>query len=88
MFVGSSDSDSLTLDNGQKVDGCFAQSSNDLVVSRIQKLDEQDLETQVGYIWGTIQASSMEANLDITENIISSPLDLSDSLIDLAQVEI
>ena len=87
MFVASSDSDSLVLGNGQTVESCFAQSSHDLVMSRIQQLDEQDLETQIGYIWGTIQASSMEDHLDITKNNISSALDLSDSLIDLAQVE-
>jgi type 2 lantibiotic biosynthesis protein LanM len=87
MFVASSDSDCLVLDDGQKIDSCFAQSSNDLVGSRIQKLDEQDLETQVGYIWGTIQASSMEDSLDITGNLVPPALELSDSLIDLVRVE-
>lgn len=87
MFVAYSNSDSLTLDNGQKIDKCFTQSSNELVVSRIQQLNEGDLETQIGYIWGTIQASSMEDRLDITENKMPPTIDLSDSLTDLALVK-
>ena len=87
MFVASSDSDSLVLDDGQKIESCFAQSSNSLVVSRIQKLDDRDLETQVSYIWGTIQATSMQDSLDITDNATPPTLDLSDSLTDLVPVE-
>ena len=86
MFVASSDSDSLVLDSGLQIDNCFAQSSYDLVKSRIKQLDERDLETQVGYIWGTIYASSMEDNVDITKNIAPSVVDLSDSLIGLDRV--
>ena len=86
MFVASSDSDSLVVDRELKIDNCFAQSSYDLVKSRIKQLDERDLETQIGYIWGTIYASSMEDNVDITKNLAPSTVDLSDSLIGLDRV--
>lgn len=87
LFVASSDSDSLILDNGQKIDCCFDQPSYDLVKSRIQELDEQDLETQIGYIKATLHANSLKDPLDITGDAASSAVNLSDSLIDLAQVE-
>ncbi len=86
MFVASSDSDSLVLGNGQIVDSCFIQPSYDLVKSRIRQLNNNDLETQVSYIWGTMYASSGEGDRDITENL-PTILDLSDSLIDLTPVE-
>lgn len=89
MFVGSSDSDSLTLSNGQVIKGCFSQPSYDLVVSRVAELNEQDLETQTNYIWGSMYVGSGNGDSDImaTETESPSVLNLSDSLLDLSPVE-
>jgi type 2 lantibiotic biosynthesis protein LanM len=58
LFTASSNSDSLAPASGQIIEKCFAQPSYDLVISRLKQLDEDDLETQVSFIWGSMYASS------------------------------
>ena len=56
LFTARSDSDAITIASNQTIDFCFTQPSFNLVVSRLNQLNEQDLEQQIGFIQGSIHS--------------------------------
>ncbi len=72
LFTTRSDSDALAITANKTLDQYFTEPSYNLVVARVQKLNEQDLEKQIGFICGSLYArtsrkidrsSSLEQNL-------------------------
>jgi type 2 lantibiotic biosynthesis protein LanM len=60
LFTSYSDSDALIVDVNEIIDECFTASSYELVTSRLNKLNDEDLEKQIYFIKGSLYASVAE----------------------------
>ncbi|GHO84959.1 type 2 lanthipeptide synthetase LanM family protein [Dictyobacter formicarum] len=56
FFATSADGTDLLLPDGEHIEACFREPSFELVVARLQALDEDDLERQIGFIAGSLYA--------------------------------
>ncbi|HAZ44442.1 MAG TPA: type 2 lantipeptide synthetase LanM [Cyanobacteria bacterium UBA11369] len=56
LFTARSDSDALLIAPDQAIDKCFTEPSFNLVVSRLNQLNDEDLEQQIGLIRGSLNA--------------------------------
>lgn len=88
LFTAYSNSDSLEAADGESVQ-CFVRPSYEYVISRLKNLNDDDLETQVSFIWGSMYAStSGEAHQSTAEeNAQNFDLTAVDDLTPQALVE-
>ena len=56
LFTAHSDSDALPIAPNQTIDQYFTEPSFNLVISRLNDLNEKDLEQQIGFIQGSLYA--------------------------------
>jgi type 2 lantibiotic biosynthesis protein LanM len=54
LFTASSGSDDLTIVPNQTIDKCFTEPSFNRVVSRLNQLNDQDLEQQINFVRGAL----------------------------------
>lgn len=55
-FTADASRDALTMAPGQEIEACFERPGFDLVMTRLQSLDDEDLERQVALIRGSLYA--------------------------------
>ena len=60
LFIARSDSVGLTIASNETIEKCFRETSYDRVVSRIKKLNNQDLEQQINLIQGAFYSRIVE----------------------------
>ncbi|MEH1847364.1 MAG: type 2 lanthipeptide synthetase LanM [Nostoc sp.] len=62
FFTFYTDSDALPITSLATIDHCFTKPGYDLAIARLNRLDEEDMEQQIGLIWAALQSRS--ADLD------------------------
>jgi type 2 lantibiotic biosynthesis protein LanM len=66
LFTARSDSDALTVSPNQTIDKYFTEPSFNLVVTRLNQLNEQDLEEQISCIKGSLYSRTTENAHDLS----------------------
>ena len=75
LFTARSDSDALTVAPDQTIDNCFTEPSFNLVVSRLNQLNDEDLEKQISFIQGSLYSRIADETYHSLQ-IQNSPLSL------------
>jgi type 2 lantibiotic biosynthesis protein LanM len=76
LFTARSDSDALTVAPNQTIDKCFTEPSFNLVVSRLNQLNDEDLEQQIFLIRGSwYSRTAGETHRSLVFDNVGSDLD-------------
>jgi len=76
LFIASSDSDALTVAPNATIEKCFTEPSYDRVTFRLNQLNDEDLERQIGFIRGSLY-SYVAGKVSHSSPLENSDLNLS-----------